>query len=131
MRACFLIPPAVPSHGAGQDFDMTEFEVLAVDHCATKEPLSQPLLPSELPTEPTPLSPSLTPQPSPPSTPPPTPPAPEQPEEVGKRVRTASSSPQLRLIKRKAPEVLPVNMAAQLLPASCLGSVVINCLSHY
>ncbi|XP_029900782.1 receptor expression-enhancing protein 1 [Myripristis murdjan] len=93
------------SYSKGQDVDMTEYEVLGLDHWDTKELLSQPLLPSE----PTPLTPSLTPQSSPPSTPspPPSPPTPEQAEEVGREVQTASSSPQLRLIKRRAPEPPP------------------------
>ncbi|XP_068436088.1 receptor expression-enhancing protein 1 [Clinocottus analis] len=83
----------------GQDFDMTEYEMLGWD---SKKLLSQTISPSESTT----ITPSLTPQSSPPSTPspPPSPPAPEQPEEVGKGVQAASSSPQLRLFKKKAPE---------------------------
>lgn len=86
-------------HGAGQDFDVTEFEVLGVDQCGSKDSVGSESTPSPVP---------LTPQPSLPSTPspPPTPPVPEQPKEVGKEVQTTMSSPQLRLIKRKAPEVL-------------------------
>ncbi|XP_078133432.1 uncharacterized protein reep1 isoform X2 [Sander vitreus] len=92
------------SYNKGQDFDMTEYEMLGLDQWDSKELLSQTISPSE--SESTPITPSLTPQSSPPSTPspPPSPPAPEQPEEVGKGVQAASSSPQLRLIKRKAPE---------------------------
>lgn len=93
-------------HGAGQDFDVTEFEVLGVDQCGSKDSVAQVVLPSESESTPSPVP--LTPQPSLPSTPspPPTPPVPEQPKEVGKEVQTTMSSPQLRLIKRKAPEVL-------------------------
>lgn len=95
--------PSTSSHGTGQDFDMTEYEVLRFDQWDSKGLLSETTSPSESGSSPIMLS--LTPQSSPPSTPspPPTPPAPEQPEEVGKEA--ASSSPQLRLIKRKAPEV--------------------------
>ncbi|KAA8582206.1 receptor expression-enhancing protein 1 [Etheostoma spectabile] len=89
------------SYNKGQDFDMTEYEMLGLDQWDSKELPSQSLLPSE--SESTPITPSLTPQSPPPSTPSP-PPAPEQPEEVGKGVQAASSSPQLRLIKKKAPE---------------------------
>lgn len=99
---------------------MTEYEVL--DQWTSKGLQSQTISPSE--SESSPITPSLTPKsspPSPPSTPspPPTPPVPEHPEEVGKEVQATSSSPQLRLIKRKAPEVYRLaNMAAQLLPDS-------------
>ncbi|XP_039993610.1 receptor expression-enhancing protein 1 [Xiphias gladius] len=91
-------------YNKGQDFDMTEFEVLGLDQWDSKDSLSQTISPSE--SESTPITPSLTSQSTPPSTPSPpsTPPVPEQPEEVGKGVQTASSSPQLKLIKRKAPE---------------------------
>ncbi|KAI3367209.1 hypothetical protein L3Q82_008264 [Scortum barcoo] len=118
------------SYNKGQDFDMTEYEVL--DQWDSKGSLSQSISPSE--PESTPVTPSLTPQSSPPSTPspPPTPPAPEQPEEVGKGVQATSSSPQLRLIKRKAPEVYRlIKEAAQLLPDSnCPLRVVIYWLVH-
>ncbi|XP_035465257.1 receptor expression-enhancing protein 1 isoform X2 [Scophthalmus maximus] len=89
------------SYNKGEDF---EYEVLGLDQWDSKESLSQTISPSE--SESTPITPSLTPQSTPPSTPspPPSPPAPEQPEEVGKEVQAALSSPQLRLIKRKAPE---------------------------
>ncbi|XP_076605038.1 receptor expression-enhancing protein 1 [Chaetodon auriga] len=92
------------SYNKGQDFDMTEYEVLGLDQWDPKGLLSQSNSPSE--SESTAITPSLTPQSSAPSTPSPpsTPPAPEQPEEVGIGVQAASSSPQLRLIKRKAPE---------------------------
>ncbi|XP_040917312.1 receptor expression-enhancing protein 1 isoform X2 [Toxotes jaculatrix] len=92
------------SYNKEQDFDMTEYEVLRLDQWDSKESLSQAISPSE--SESTPITPSLTPQSSPPSTPspPPTPPVPEQPEEVDKGVQAALNSPQLRLIKRKAPE---------------------------
>uniref|UniRef100_A0A3Q3JE19 Receptor expression-enhancing protein n=1 Tax=Monopterus albus TaxID=43700 RepID=A0A3Q3JE19_MONAL len=87
-----------------QDFDMTEYEVLALDQLDSKDLLSQTFSPSE--SESTPITPSLTLQSSLPSTcsPSPTPPAPEQPEEVGKGVQVVLSPPQLRLVKRKAPE---------------------------
>ncbi|XP_040917313.1 receptor expression-enhancing protein 1 isoform X3 [Toxotes jaculatrix] len=93
------------SYNKEQDFDMTEYEVLRLDQWDSKESLSQAISPSE--SESTPITPSLTPQSSPPSTPspPPTPPVPEQPEEVDKGVQAALNSPQLRLIKRKAPEI--------------------------
>lgn len=111
---------------------MTEYEVLGLDQWDPKGLLSQSISPSE--SESTPITPSLTPQSSPPSTPSPphTPLALEQPEEVGIGVQAASSSPQLRLIKRKAPEVYPlVSVAAQLLPESnCLWRVVIYSPSH-
>ncbi|XP_035529441.1 receptor expression-enhancing protein 1 isoform X2 [Morone saxatilis] len=92
------------SYNKGQDFDMTDYEVLGLDQLDSKGLLSQSISPSE--SESTAFTLSLTPESSPPSTPspPPSPPAPEQLEEVGKGVQTASSSPQLRLIKRKAPE---------------------------
>ncbi|XP_024914129.1 receptor expression-enhancing protein 1 isoform X3 [Cynoglossus semilaevis] len=92
------------SYNKGQDFDVTEFEVLGVDQCGSKDSVAQVVLPSESESTPSPVP--LTPQSSLPSTPspPPTPPVPEQPKEVGKEVQTTMSSPQLRLIKRKAPE---------------------------
>ncbi|XP_038584319.1 receptor expression-enhancing protein 1 isoform X2 [Micropterus salmoides] len=93
------------SHNKGQDFDMTEYEVLGLDQWDSKGLLYQTISPSE--SESTHITPSsLTSQSSQPPTPspPPTPPAPEQPEDVGKGVQAASSSPQLRLSKRKAPE---------------------------
>ncbi|XP_059209112.1 receptor expression-enhancing protein 1 [Centropristis striata] len=92
------------SYNKGQDFDVTEYEMLGLDQLDSKELLSQTSSPSE--SESSPITPSLTPQSSPPPTPspPPSPPAPEQPEEVGRGWQTASSSPQLRLMKRKAPE---------------------------
>lgn len=112
--------------GAGEDFDMTEYEVLSFDQRDCKGSPSEVTSASE--PDPLPVTPSLTPLSSPPSThsarstpsPPPTPPAPEWPEEVGGKVaQAASSSPQLRLAKRKAPEVhVLVHDAAQLLPAS-------------
>ena len=124
------------SHGTGQEFDMTEYEVLGLDQLDSKGSLSKSISPSE--SESTPITLSLTPQSSPPSTPspPPTPtPPPEQgapPEEVGKAVQTASSSPQLRLVKRKAPEVHRlVHVAAQLLPdANCPSRAVIYSPIH-
>ncbi|XP_014066244.1 receptor expression-enhancing protein 1 isoform X1 [Salmo salar] len=89
----------------GQDFDMTEYEVLSFDQCDTKEPLSHPIMPPEPMTEPTP---PLTIQPSLPSPPPsPAPPATEQTEDKRRGGETSTSSPQLRLIKRKGPEPPP------------------------
>ncbi|KAM8914218.1 receptor expression-enhancing protein 1 isoform 2-T2 [Spinachia spinachia] len=84
----------------GQDFDMTEYEMLGLEQWDSKCPLSQTMLPSE--SEST-VMPSLTPQSSTPS-PPASPLAPQQPEGVGKEVLAASSSPQLGLFKKKAPE---------------------------
>lgn len=96
---------------------MTDFEALRFDQSDVKS------LPSQSTSESgsVPVTPSLTPEPSPPSTPtpPPSPSAPEQPEEVGKEAQATSSSPQLRLMRRKAPEVYGrVDVAAQLLPDS-------------
>ncbi|XP_030575181.1 receptor expression-enhancing protein 1 isoform X1 [Archocentrus centrarchus] len=92
------------SYNKGQDFDMTEFEVLGLDQWDSKEFLSQTTSTSE--SESTPMTPTMIPQSTPPSAPslPPTPVTQEQPEEVRKEVQAASSSPQLRLTKRKAPE---------------------------
>ncbi|CAJ1073691.1 receptor expression-enhancing protein 1 [Xyrichtys novacula] len=93
------------SYTKEKDFDMTDYEVLGLDQWDSKSSLSQATSPSE--SESTPITLSLTPMSTPPSTPspPPSPPVPEQPGEVGKGVEVASSSPQLRLMKRKAPEV--------------------------
>ena len=75
-----------------EDFDMAEYEVL--EHCSAEELQSQTLWPSP---------------PSPPSASPTVGPAPqEEGEDVGRGVQVGSRSPQLRLIKKKAPEVLPV-----------------------
>ncbi|XP_061824885.2 receptor expression-enhancing protein 1 [Nerophis lumbriciformis] len=71
-----------PLCGAGQDFDMTEYEVLGLDK------------PKEL----------LTPDPSSRCPPSPTPPALQQPEEGASEAHQAPDSPQLMLMKRKAPE---------------------------
>ncbi|XP_069008321.1 receptor expression-enhancing protein 1 [Embiotoca jacksoni] len=91
------------SYNKGQEFDMTEFEVLGLDQWDSKESLSQTISTSE--SESAPIStPSVTPQSTPPPARSPPPAAPEQPEGVGKEVEAASSSPQLRLVKRKAPE---------------------------
>lgn len=114
---------------------MTEFEVLGLDlQSEAKELLSQTIIPSEPQTESVTLTPPLTPQSSPSSTPSPTATlsALEESEEVGKGMQTTSSSPQLKLIKRKAPEVYRlVTMAAQLLPDSnCSLRVAIYSLIH-
>lgn len=108
---------------------MTEFEVLRLDQWDSKEFLSQNASTSE--SEPTPITPTMTPQSTPPSLPP-TPVALEQPEEVRKEAQAASSSPQLRLTKRKAPEVhCLVNMAAQLLSdPNCPLRMVIYSMIH-
>ncbi|XP_041668878.1 receptor expression-enhancing protein 1 [Cheilinus undulatus] len=92
------------SYNKEKDFDMTDYEVLGLDQFDSKSSLSQTPSPSE--SESTPITFSLTPQSSPPSTPspPPSPPVPEPPEEVERGVQVTSGSPQLRLIKRKAPE---------------------------
>lgn len=107
---------------------MTEYEVLGLDQWDSKGFQSQTSTASE--SESAPVTASVTPEPTPPSTPstpstpsppspPPAPAAPEPPEEVAKGVQAASSSPQLRLSKRKAPEVhCQVNVTAQLLPDS-------------
>ncbi|KAG7510852.1 hypothetical protein JOB18_033610 [Solea senegalensis] len=91
------------SYNKGQDFDIAEFEVLGLDQWDSKESLSQTISAPES----APITPSLTPQPSPPSapSPPPTPPVTERSGGAGKEGRATMSSPQLRLIKRKAPEV--------------------------
>ncbi|XP_031703818.1 receptor expression-enhancing protein 1 isoform X2 [Anarrhichthys ocellatus] len=85
------------SYNKGQDVDMTEYEMLGLDQWNSKEILSETISPSE--SESSTITPSLTPESSTPS-----PPAPEQLEEVEKGVQAASSSPQLRLSKKKAPE---------------------------
>ena len=88
-----------------EDFDMAEYEVL--EHCSTEELQSQTLWPSKLQAEPT----TTTPWPSPPSASPTQGPAPQKQEEgedVGRGVQVGSRSPQLKQIKKKAPEVLPV-----------------------
>ncbi|XP_034078374.1 receptor expression-enhancing protein 1 [Gymnodraco acuticeps] len=81
------------SESCNKDFDMTEYEMLGLGQWESKESLSQTISPSES-SPPSTLSP-----PSPPPSP-----APEETEEVGKGLPVASSSPQLRLMKRKAPE---------------------------
>ncbi|KAM6912691.1 receptor expression-enhancing protein 1 isoform 2-T2 [Xenentodon cancila] len=85
-----------------KDFDMTEYEVLGLEQLDPRGFRPQTTSTSES----TPITPSVTLQPTTTSspTPPPSPVAPEQPGEVGKEVQAASSSPQLRLSKRKAPE---------------------------
>ncbi|XP_061599164.1 receptor expression-enhancing protein 1 [Cololabis saira] len=87
---------------SSKDFDMTEYEVLGLEQLDSRGFRPQTTSTSES----TPITPSVTPQPTPTSTPtpPPSPAAPEELEEVGKEVQAASSSPQLRLSKRKAPE---------------------------
>lgn len=126
----FLLPTFF--HGTGQDFDMTEFEVLGLDQWDSEEFL--PHTASTSGSESTPMTPTMIPQSTPPSAPslPPTPVAREQPEEVREEVQAASSSPQLRLTKRKAPEVYClVNVAAQLLSdPNCPLRVVIYSLIH-
>nr|XP_061798518.1 receptor expression-enhancing protein 1 isoform X2 [Nerophis lumbriciformis] len=72
------------SESYNKDFDMTDFEVLALDQREPEE--------------------SLTPDPSPPSTPSPAPPASEEPAEGAGGAQGAPNSPQLGLMKRKAPE---------------------------
>ncbi|XP_068607709.1 receptor expression-enhancing protein 1 [Brachionichthys hirsutus] len=84
----------------GQDLDMTEYEVLGSDQWDSKELFSQSVSPSESGSNS--VTASLTSQSSPPS-PPPAPSAPE-PEEVEKEEQATRSSPQLRLVKRRAPE---------------------------
>ncbi|XP_077395236.1 receptor expression-enhancing protein 1 isoform X1 [Festucalex cinctus] len=71
--------------GERQHFDMSDYEVLALDQREPEE--------------------SLTPDPSPPSTPSPTPPTVEEPEEGANGARGAPPNwPQVGLVKRKAPE---------------------------
>lgn len=81
---------------------MTEYEVLGLEPLDPVDFQSQTTS-----TESALVTPSVTPPSDPPSTPspPPSPAAPEQPEELSKEPLSASSSPQLRLSKRKAPEV--------------------------
>lgn len=93
---------------------MTDFEVLRFDQSDAKS------LPSQTTSE-SGSTPSLSLESSPPSTPtpPPSPSASEQPEEVGQEAQATSNSPQLRLMRRKAPEVYGrADTAAQLLPDS-------------
>ncbi|XP_034015451.1 receptor expression-enhancing protein 1 isoform X2 [Thalassophryne amazonica] len=90
------------SSSKGHDFDMNEYEVL--DSWYSKDSVSQTISTSETETEPEPVTPYVIPKPVSTPTPPPSPPAPEQPERVEKEVQTASHSPQVKLVKRKAPE---------------------------
>ncbi|XP_012719987.3 receptor expression-enhancing protein 1 isoform X2 [Fundulus heteroclitus] len=88
-----------------KDFDMDGYEVLGLEQLDSAEFLPQTKPSSE--SESTPVTPSVTPQPGPPSTPAPpdAPAAQERSEEgPGKEVRATSSSPQLRMSRRKAPE---------------------------
>ncbi|XP_047200877.1 receptor expression-enhancing protein 1 isoform X3 [Girardinichthys multiradiatus] len=94
-----------------KDFDMNEYEVLGLEQLDSAEFLPQTTPTSE--SRSTSVTPSVTPQSSPLSTPTPpaTPAAQEQSEEglgnegLGNEMRAMSSSPQLRMSKRKAPEV--------------------------
>lgn len=104
---------------------MGDFEVLRFDQSDVRS------LPSQTTSESgsMPTTPSLSLESSPPSTPtpPPSPSAPEQPEEVGQEAQAPSNSPQLRLLRRKAPEVYDhVDAAAQLLPDSLLTRSLIG-----
>ncbi|TWW72104.1 Receptor expression-enhancing protein 1 [Takifugu flavidus] len=104
-------------YSKGQDCDMADFEVLRFDQSDVRS------LPSQTTSESgsMPVTPSLSLESSPPSTPtpPPSPSAPEQPEKVGQEAQATSNSPQLRLMRKKAPEVYDhVDAAAQLLPDS-------------
>lgn len=109
---------------------MTDFEVLRFDQ------LDVGSLPSQSSSESgsAPQTPSLTPEPTPTTTPtpPPSPSAPEQPGEVGTEAQATSSSPQLRLMRRRAPEVYGrVGVAAQLLPdPNCPPRVAIYLTVH-
>ncbi|XP_047200876.1 receptor expression-enhancing protein 1 isoform X2 [Girardinichthys multiradiatus] len=93
-----------------KDFDMNEYEVLGLEQLDSAEFLPQTTPTSE--SRSTSVTPSVTPQSSPLSTPTPpaTPAAQEQSEEglgnegLGNEMRAMSSSPQLRMSKRKAPE---------------------------
>ncbi|MEQ2161556.1 hypothetical protein GOODEAATRI_010703, partial [Goodea atripinnis] len=111
-------------HGA--DFDMNEYEVLGLEQLDFAEFLPQTKPTSE--SRSTSVTPSVTPQSSPLSTPTPpaTPAAQEQSEEgLGNEMHAMSSSPQLRMSKRKAPEVCSlVSVAARLLPDVNLGVVM-------
>ncbi|KAI4873341.1 hypothetical protein NFI96_029091, partial [Prochilodus magdalenae] len=95
-------------YGKGQEFDVTEFELLSREQCGTAEPPS-PLIPKPTSTS----SPSFT-LPSQPLVPPEafqddlTPPtAPEAPEDNGTEEVIPAASAQLRLLKRRAPEPPP------------------------
>ncbi|XP_057714532.1 receptor expression-enhancing protein 1 [Corythoichthys intestinalis] len=83
-RARTMMRSKSESYNKGEYFDMTDFEVLALDQREPEE--------------------SLTPDPSPPSTPSPAPPASEEPAEGAGGAQGAPNSPQLGLMKRKAPE---------------------------
>ncbi|CAL8290723.1 receptor expression-enhancing protein 1 [Gadus morhua] len=104
-RARSMMRSKSESYSKGQeDFDMAEYEVL--EHCSTEELQSQTLWPSKLQAEPT----TTTPWPSPPSASPTQGPAPQKQEEgedVGRGVQVGSRSPQLKQIKKKAPEPPP------------------------
>ncbi|XP_047466267.1 receptor expression-enhancing protein 1 isoform X2 [Mugil cephalus] len=88
------------SYNKGQDFDMTEYEVLGLDQWDSKGFPSQTISASG--SESTPVTASVTPQSTPPSTPstpstpspPPPPPAPEAPEPPQEVAKAPSSSPQ-------------------------------------
>ncbi|XP_077395237.1 receptor expression-enhancing protein 1 isoform X2 [Festucalex cinctus] len=84
-RARTMMRSKSESYNKGYNFDMSDYEVLALDQREPEE--------------------SLTPDPSPPSTPSPTPPTVEEPEEGANGARGAPPNwPQVGLVKRKAPE---------------------------
>lgn len=90
----------VPSpYRTGQDFDVTEYEAMGMDRWDSERSLAQTVSSFES------GSASSTASQAPQSSPPSPPPSPSAPELVEVERREPSSSPQLRLIKRKAPEV--------------------------
>ncbi|XP_056867952.1 receptor expression-enhancing protein 1 [Takifugu flavidus] len=108
-------------YSKGQDCDMADFEVLRFDQSDVRS------LPSQTTSESgsMPVTPSLSLESSPPSTPtpPPSPSAPEQPEKVGQEAQATSNSPQLRLMRKKAPEpplrvIRPLTRSRSALPSN-------------
>ncbi|XP_028837350.1 receptor expression-enhancing protein 1 [Denticeps clupeoides] len=83
-------------YNKGQDFDMTEFEVLSLQQYSPVEPPSEPFKPPEPPCP-------VYPDPSPSTVPS----APELAEEAPRGADDPLDSPQLRLTKRRAPEPPP------------------------
>lgn len=105
---------------------MNEYEVLGLEQLHPAEFPPQTNRASKF--ESAPVKPSVTPQSGPLSTPAPpaSPAAQEQSEEgLGKEVQATSSSPHLRMSKRKAPEVRSlVSVAARRLPGGVLSNTL-------
>lgn len=96
-------------HGAGPEFDITEFEMLNVEQCDSVEPSSAlTLKPTPIPRSISNLNQPLSP-PEPSQDKPAHPPseAPEVPKDSEKEGGIPANSAQLGLLKRRAPEVAP------------------------